>query len=71
LRSAYEPDFLCFEKIIVELKAAKELSDDHKAQVYNFLKATGITLGLLLNFGHYPKLEVVRVVAESRRYRPY
>ncbi len=68
LRQKYEPDFVCFEKIILELKAVKELADEHRAQVLNYLKATGIKLGLLVNFGHYPKAEVERIVAERGRY---
>ncbi len=68
LRQKYEPDFECFDKIILELKAVKELADEHRAQVQNYLKATGIKLGLLVNFGHYPKAEVERIVAEQGRY---
>jgi len=62
LRQEYEPDFLCFDKIIVEIKAAKELADEHRAQVINYLKATGKELALLVNFGHYPKIEIERFV---------
>ena len=62
LRQTYKPDFICFEKIIVELKAASELTDEHRAQVHNYLKATGLKLGLLVNFGHYPLLEHERIV---------
>ena len=54
LRQTYEPDFLCFGEIVVELKALKILADEHRAQVINYLKATGKQLGLLVNFGHYP-----------------
>jgi GxxExxY protein len=54
LKQVYEPDFVCFERIVVELKAAKALDDVHRAQVHNYLKATGYKLGLLVNFGHYP-----------------
>ena len=57
LKQAYEPDFLCFGKIIVEIKAVKELTDEHRAQVINYLKATGMELGLLVNFGKYPKVQ--------------
>ncbi|MEQ1828125.1 MAG: GxxExxY protein [Pirellula sp.] len=46
----------------MELKAVKELSDEHRAQVHNYLKASGYLLGLLVNFGHYPKLEYERIV---------
>jgi GxxExxY protein len=56
------PDFACFGEIIVEFKAVSELCDEHRAQVHNYLKATGFKLGLLVNFGHYPKLEYERIV---------
>ena len=62
LKSKYVPDLLCYGKIIVELKAVKELCDEHRAQVHNYLKATGHRLGLLINFGHYPKVEYERIV---------
>ncbi len=68
LRSKYVPDFICHDKIVVELKAVSELIDEHRAQVQNYLKATGLKLGLLVNFGHYPKAEVERIVAEKGRY---
>jgi len=68
LRSTYEPDFICYDKIVLELKAVRELTDEHRAQVQNYLKATGLKLGLLVNFGHYPKAEVERIVAERGRY---
>lgn len=62
LEQKYKPDFICFEKIIVEIKAVRELCDEHRAQVHNYLKATGYKLGLLVNFGHYPKVENERIV---------
>jgi GxxExxY protein len=62
LKQIYEPDFMCWEKIIVEIKAVTELADIHRAQVHNYLKATGHRLGLLVNFGNYPKLEWERIV---------
>ena len=68
LRSKYEPDFICYDKIVLELKAVTELTDEHRAQVQNYLKATGLKLGLLVNFGHYPKAQVERIVAEKGRY---
>ncbi len=67
LKQHYEPDFLCFGKIIVEIKAVKQLTDEHRAQVINYLKATGQQLGLLVNFGHHPKLEYERFVNRHRR----
>ena len=62
LKQEYEPDFLCFGEIILEIKAVKKLTDEHRAQVINYLKATGKQLGLLVNFGHYPKIEHERFV---------
>lgn len=62
LEQTYEPDFVCFNEIILELKAVKNLTDEHRAQVYNYLKSTGKRLGLLVNFGHYPKLEYERII---------
>jgi GxxExxY protein len=62
LKQTYEPDFICFGKIVVELKAVSQLADEHRAQLHNYLKATGHKLGLLVNFGHFPQLEYERVV---------
>lgn len=62
LRSEFQPDFICFNQVIVELKAVKELTDEHRAQVHNYLKATGHRVGLLVNFGHYPGVEIERIV---------
>ncbi|MEO8427432.1 MAG: GxxExxY protein [Verrucomicrobiota bacterium] len=68
LKAKYEPDFICFDIVILELKAVKELADEHRAQVQNYLKATGHQLGLLVNFGHYPGIEVERIVNTRGRY---
>jgi len=54
-------DFVLYEKIIVELKAIKKITDIEKAQLLNYLKATGLNLGLLLNFGG-SSLEVKRLI---------
>jgi GxxExxY protein len=62
LHTEYRPDLICFGKIIVELKAVKALADEHRAQIHNYLKATGLRLGLLVNFGHYPKAEIERII---------
>ena len=61
LKQFYKPDFICYDKIIVELKAISNLCDEHKAQVMNYLRATDYELGLLYNFGHYPLLEYERI----------
>ena len=62
LKTGYAPDLICFDKIVVELKAVSELTDEHRAQLHNYLKATNLRLGLLVNFGHYPKIQIERIV---------
>ncbi len=66
LKQIYKPDFLCFEKIILEIKAVSKLMDQHRAQVHNYLKATRHKLGLLVNFGHFPQVEWERIVREQK-----
>ena len=62
LAQKYKPDFICFESIIVEIKAVKDIKDEHRAQLINYLKATNFKVGLLVNFGHYPKATIERFV---------
>ncbi|MBT5902609.1 MAG: GxxExxY protein [Opitutaceae bacterium] len=62
LSRTYRSDFWCFNQVIVEIKAVESLSDAHRSQVLNYLNATGAKLGLLVNFGHSPKLEWERIV---------
>lgn len=62
LKQTYKADFVCYGKIIVELKAVSALDDAHRAQVYNYLHATGLKMGLLLNFGNAEELEKQRIV---------
>jgi GxxExxY protein len=62
LTQTYRPDYLLFGQVILEIKALSSLSDEHRAQVHNYLKAAGHKLGQLVNFGHYPKLEYERIV---------
>jgi GxxExxY protein len=61
LTQTYRPDFTCYDKIIVEIKALKDVGDEHRAQVFNYLKASGYHLGLLVNFGHYPRVTIERI----------
>ncbi|MBC8175370.1 MAG: GxxExxY protein [Candidatus Marinimicrobia bacterium] len=61
LEKRYKADFVCFDKIILELKALSSMTSDHESQVLNYLKATGYKLGLLVNFGA-SKLEYKRLV---------
>ena len=66
LTKTYIADFVCFDSIIVELKAASTLSSEYKAQVLNYLKASKLELGLLINFGE-SKLKYERLVREKSR----
>jgi GxxExxY protein len=61
VNAKYQPDFVCFAKIILELKAVSALADEHRAQVLNYLHATGFEFGLLVDFGRYSKLEYERI----------
>jgi GxxExxY protein len=61
LKQRYKPDFICYDKIIVELKALKQTAPEHEAQLINYLKATNMKLGLLVNFGTYPKVSITRL----------
>ena len=62
LRQTYKPDFICYDKIIFQLKVVKETVAEHRAQVFNYLKVTGHRLGLLVNFGHSPKATIERII---------
>ena len=62
IRQSYKSDFICFDFILLELKALPATKGEHTAQVINYLKATGMRLGLLINFGSYPKATVERIV---------
>lgn len=62
LQQRYKADFLCYDDIIVELKATSQRDNAHYAQVINYLKATGCKLGLLMNFGNSEELIWHRIV---------
>ncbi len=62
LRQSYVADFICYDRVIVEIKAVSKLADEHRAQVQNYLHATKLRVGLLVNFGHFPKVEHERFV---------
>src|SRR5438876_5282793 len=66
LIQTFTPDFVCYDRIIVEIKAVSALVDEHRAQLLNYLSATGLELGLLVNFGHYPEMEYERLVTTKR-----
>ena len=62
LKQTYKADFVCYGKIIVELKAVSEITDVHRSQVFNYLHATGFELGMLFNFGYSDGLERERII---------
>ena len=62
LKQTYKADFVCYGKIIVELKAVSTLESVHRSQVYNYLHTTGYKLGLLINFGCSVELEYERIL---------
>lgn len=62
LKQIYKPDFICYEKIILEIKAVRDVAPEHQAQLLNYLKATGMKLGLLVNFGSHPRVTIKRFV---------
>lgn len=57
----YEADFICYDEIILEIKAVAALAPEHSAQVLNYLNATGKQLGILANFGSHSKVEYKRL----------
>ena len=67
LEKTYKPDFICYDKIIVEIKAFSAIVDKHRAQTLNYLYATGNKLGLLVNFGDHPKLIHERIALSHNR----
>ena len=70
LKKEYCADFVCYSKIVVELKALSKLSGTEEAQVLNHLRATGLTAGVLLNFGSSPRLEWKRFVLSRKSVSP-
>ena len=67
LTKKYEPDFVLHSKIIMEIKATKALTEEHRCQVHNYLKATSFQVGLLVNFGKTQTLEYERIVRTRAR----
>ncbi len=62
LKQKYIPDFICFGKIIVEIKAVSGINDNHRAQAMNYLKATGLQVAYRINFSQYPQLQHERLI---------
>jgi GxxExxY protein len=67
LSKFYIADFLCYNKIIIEIKAVTKLNSEHQAQILNYLKATKLELGVLINFGQ-SRLEYKRIIREHSRH---
>lgn len=65
LEKKYQPDFICFDKVIVEIKALDQLSGSEESQIINYLKATGFEVGLLVNFGS-KSLEYKRFIYNNK-----
>jgi len=61
LTQYFKPDFICYERIVIELKSVTAIADAHRAQTLNYLNALGLELGILVNFGQYPKLGYERL----------
>ena len=62
LKQQYKPDFVVYEKIIVEIKALDRLASHNQAQLLNYLKATRLPVGILINFGAEQDLEWKRMI---------
>ena len=60
LRHTFIPDLICFDKIIIELKAVSAITNEHRSQIINYLKATDMKLGLLINFGADGSVQIER-----------
>jgi len=66
LKTRYRADFLCYDSVVVETKALAQLTNAGQGQVINELKATGMEVGLLINFGA-PSLEYRRLILTQKR----
>ena len=69
LKQFFKPDFLCFDKIIVEIKALDRLTSREEAQLLNYLKATNLPVGLLINFGSHNDFEWKRMVLTDQKMK--
>jgi GxxExxY protein len=61
LKNALAPNLICLRGLLVEVKVVTNITDEHRAQFINYLNATSLPVGLLVNFGHYPNLEYERL----------
>jgi GxxExxY protein len=67
LKNFFKPDLICYEKIIMELKALDRLTSREEAQLLNYLRATGLPVGMLINFGAEKDLEWKRMILTSKK----
>ena len=70
LKRKFRVDFLCFDTVILEIKAVSILTDEHRSQVLNYLNATSCPVALLVNFGSHPKVEYERIVLTEKHNSP-
>jgi len=68
LKKEYIADFVAYNQLLVEIKAVDNLTDREESQLLNYLKATSLTLGILINFGSHPDLQWKRMVATTHKY---
>ena len=61
LKQTYKSDFICFGRVLLEIKAVSCITDEHRAQTLNYLNATGLKVALIINFGHHPKAQFERI----------
>jgi GxxExxY protein len=69
LKKRFKPDFLCFDEVVLEIKAVSALVEEHRSQVLNYLNATKRPVALLVNFGSFPKVEYERIVLTEKATR--
>ena len=67
LEQFFQPDFICYGKIILEIKALPAIIEINKSQTLNYLNATNFDLAVLVNFGHFPKLEYKRIANNIKK----
>ena len=70
LASTFKPDFICYNNIIVELKAVKELDDTHRSQAINYGKVAGGDIAILINFGE-TSLKFERYVIKKKKLEKF
>ena len=67
LNQYFQPDYICYNKIIVEIKSLPLIIEINKSQTLNYLNATNFDLALLVNFGHFPKIEYKRIANNLKK----